>query len=196
MRRILSETGGQTAEELGDHLGISRTAVDQQLKSLERDGYLEKFQRPSTGGRPSYVYRLTADGIHLFPKHYAMFSDLLIALIKDKSGSQALIDYLESLGTALAQQFKYRVNGADDAARIAQVAQLMHELGYEAETIIATDSPIPEIQARNCVYHHLAAQHEEVCKLDLALMSNLLDKDVEQTECMLRGGAVCRFRTH
>lgn len=208
MRQLLTERDGQTAEELASHLGISRSAVDQQLKGLERDGYLEKYQRPSTGGRPSYAYRLTTNGVHLFPKHYALFGDLLISLIKDKSGSAALTEYLEGLGASLAQQFKSRITGEDQAARITQVAQLMQELGYEAAVVernpvernpgqkdaAETDSLIPVIEAHNCVYHHLAEQHEEICKLDLALMGNLLDAEVEQTECMVRGGKACRFR--
>lgn len=194
MQHLLHERGGLTAEELGRSLGISRTAMDQQLKGLERQNYVEKYQRPSTGGRPSNAFRLTIGGIHLFPKHYALFSELLITLIKDKSGGEALTEYLEALGRSLAQEFKHRVRGDSEAQRMQEVAGLMQELGYEAEAIIATDAPNKEIQAFNCVYHHLAAQHEEVCKLDLALLGGLLDTEVEQTECMVRGGTACRFR--
>jgi hypothetical protein len=50
------------------------------------------------------------------------------------------------------------------------------------------------IDARNCVYHHLAAEHPEVCELDLALLSSLLGGKIEHVECMVRGGASCRFR--
>ena len=212
VRQLLVERDGQTADELASYLEISRSAADQQLKGLERDGYVEKYQRPSTGGRPSYAYRLTTAGLHLFPKHYALFSDLLINLIKDKSGSDLLIEYLEGLGTSLAGQFKARISGTDSSTRIHQVAQLMQELGYEAEAITEkrggkrdekkakkeadTEKPslIPVIEAHNCVYHHLASQHEEICRLDLALMENLLDAEVEQMECMVRGGRACRFR--
>ncbi len=202
VRQLLVQRDGQTADELASYLGISRSAADQQLKGLERDGYVEKYQRPSTGGRPSYAYRLTTAGLHLFPKHYALFSDLLINLIKDKSGSDLLIEYLEGLGASLAAQFKARITGKEASTRIHQVAQLMQELGYEAEALpekrvekkAETASLIPVIEAHNCVYHHLASQHEEICRLDLALMGNLLDAEVEQMECMVRGGGSCRFR--
>lgn len=194
LRQLLAEGDGCSAEELAEHLGISRSAVDQQLKNLERDGYTQKFQRASTGGRPSYAYRLTDDGIHLFPKHYSMFSDVLLTLIKDKSGDEALLDYMTSLGSSLAQQFKQRITGMDDSTKMTQVAQLMQELGYEAEALPASVSRPAEICARNCVYHHLAEQHEQVCQLDLALLGDLLGKEVEQTECMVREGSVCRFR--
>jgi len=194
LRHLLAKSDGCTADELALYLGISRSAVDQQLKNLERDSYVEKYQRASTGGRPSYAFRLTSDGIHLFPKHYGMFSNVLLTLIKDKSGDEALQDYMTGLGSSLAQQFKQRITGMDDSARMTQVAQLMQELGYEAEALPESDSEPAEICARNCVYHHLADQHAEVCQLDLALLGDLLGKEVEQTECMVREGSVCRFR--
>jgi DeoR family transcriptional regulator, suf operon transcriptional repressor len=194
MRRLLSSTDSQTADTLAESLDISRNAVDQQLKSLERDGYVERFGLPSTGGRPSQAWRLTADGIHLFPKHYAMFSDLLIKLIKDRSGSEVLIAYLEGLGSSLAAQFRERIQGDTEEKRIEALVQLMKEVGYEAELAPDGDARVPFVDAYNCIYHHLAAEHEEVCKMDLALMEGLTGKKVEHVECMVRGGRRCRFR--
>ena len=194
MRHLMNSREGLTADELAEFLGVSRSAVDQQLKGLARDGFVERAQRASTGGRPGNAYCLSMDGIHLFPKHYSLFSELLIGLIKNKSGPDALTGYLEALGVSLAQQFKQRISSADDEERVEQAAQLMQELGYEAHTIIGTDSPIPAIEAHNCVYHQLASQHPEVCKLDIALLNELLDTEVEQTECMVRGGKACRFQ--
>ena len=70
----------------------------------------------------------------------------------------------------------------------------MRELGYQARTAIDQPGALPLIDARNCVYHHLAREHREVCDFDLALLSTLLDSDIEHVECMLRGGVACRFR--
>jgi hypothetical protein len=33
-----------------------------------------------------------------------------------------------------------------------------------------------------------------VCDFDLALLSSLLNSEIEHVECMLRGGVACRFR--
>jgi predicted ArsR family transcriptional regulator len=68
----------------------------------------------------------------------------------------------------------------------------MTELGYDARSAIA--ARVPEIQARNCVFHHLAQQHPSVCRFDLALLARASGRRVEHAECMLRGGKVCRFR--
>jgi predicted ArsR family transcriptional regulator len=68
----------------------------------------------------------------------------------------------------------------------------MTELGYEAEA--STDQKQPTIEACNCLYHHVAASHPEVCEFDLALLRGVTGADVEHDECMVRGGSVCRFR--
>jgi len=190
---LLEWKEGRSADELAESLGISRSAVHQHLSALERDGYLEKLIRPSQGGRPGYAWRLTNKGVHLFPKQYAFFSELMIRGMKRSLGSDGLVRVLEELGADLARRYASRVEAAaDDAERMRIVAEVLHELGYAARAQ-SVDGRL-EIDARNCVYHDLAAEHPEVCRLDLALLGALLGTDIEHVECMVRGGRACRFR--
>ncbi len=190
---LLEWKEGRSADELAESLGISRSAVHQHLSALERDGYLEKLMRPSQGGRPGYAWRLTNKGVHLFPKQYAFFSELMIRGMKQSLGADGLVRVLTELGTDLAKRYAHRLDGAaDDAQRMRIVAALMNELGYAARA--ASVDGRPEIDARNCVYHDLAAEHPEVCRLDLALLGALLGTEIEHVECMVRGGRTCRFR--
>lgn len=190
---LLEWKEGRSADELAESLRISRSAVHQHLSALERDGYLEKLMRPSQGGRPGYAWRLTNKGVHLFPKQYAFFSELMIRGMKRSLGPEGLMRVLEELGTDIAKRYAPRLEGAtDDAERMRIVADVMQELGYAAR-VKETDGQL-EIDARNCVYHDLAAEHPEVCRLDLALLRALLGRDVHHAECMVRGGRACRFR--
>jgi len=50
------------------------------------------------------------------------------------------------------------------------------------------------MEAYNCIYHDLAQKHHEICAFDLAFMSSLLDKEVEQLSCMAKGDCNCSFR--
>ncbi|MNW06489.1 hypothetical protein D3C71_2029080 [compost metagenome] len=74
-----------------------------------------------------------------------------------------------------------------------RIANHMQQAGYEAQ-LIASTAGETEIVAYNCIFHHLASAHPEVCELDLALIAGLAGRGVEHLECMVRGGAVCRFR--
>lgn len=191
---LLETKSGLSADELAGRLDISRSAVHQHLTALERDGYIEKSAREPRGGRPGYAWRLTDRGVHLFPKHYALFSDLLIESLKDKLGSEALTDLLRDLGARLAKDYAPQLEGLAPEEQIAAVARIMQELGYQARTAPDAGGGPPLIDARNCVYHHLAREHREVCDFDLALLSSLLGADIEHLECMVRGGSACRFR--
>jgi len=191
---LLESKPGLNAEELADRLEISRSAVHQHLAALEKDGYLEKLVTPPRGGRPGYAWRLTDRGVHLFPKQYALFSDLMLRALKKSLGSDGLVHVLEELGADIAKAYAPRLAGKSLDEQIAIVAEIMLELGYQTRTVPDGPGKPPLIDARNCVYHHLAREHSEVCRLDLALLGSLLDADVEHAECMVRGGTACRFR--
>jgi predicted ArsR family transcriptional regulator len=191
---LLENREGMSVEELARELAISRSAVHQHLNALERDDYVEKSAREPRGGRPGYAFRLTDRGVHLFPKHYALFSDLLIRSLKEKFGSEGLSEILRDLGQKLAREHAPRLEGLSTDEQIRAVASIMQELGYQARAVGDGSRALPLIDARNCVYHHLAREHHEVCDFDLALLSSLLNSEIEHVECMLRGGVACRFR--
>ena len=191
---LLETKQGLSADELAGRLSISRSAVHQHLATLERDGYVEKHAREPRGGRPGYAWQLTERGVHLFPKHYALFSDLLIESLKERLGSEALADLLRDLGARLAKDYAARLAGLSHEQQIEAVVEIMQELGYQARTAPDEEGGPPLIDARNCVYHHLAREHREVCDFDLALLSSLLGSRIEHLECMVRGGGACRFR--
>ncbi|MCO6441618.1 MAG: HTH domain-containing protein [Nitrococcus mobilis] len=182
-----------TVDELAEQLAITRSAVHQHLSALEQGGYVQKEVQSPKGGRPGYAWRLTEVGIHLFPKQYALFSNALIRVMKEQLGSTGLADTLRSLGESLAAQFVHRLANKKPDEKVKEVARIMRELGYQSQTDDDPNHELPIIDARNCVYHHLAREHVEVCQLDLALLERLLNAKVDHAECMLRGGKACRF---
>lgn len=191
---LLETKSGMSADALARTLDISRSAVHQHLTALERDGYVEKQSGKPRGGRPGYAWRLTERGVHLFPKQYALFSDLLIRSLKENFGNDGLVEMLRGLGNDLAKDHALRLQGKPVEEQIKEVAEIMRNLGYDARTAPDPQAKLPLIDARNCVYHHLAREHREVCELDLALLSSLLNSDIEHVECMVRGGSACLFR--
>jgi predicted ArsR family transcriptional regulator len=84
-------------------------------------------------------------------------------------------------------------NGADLRQKVARLANVMDELGYDAR-VGADVNSMPAIEADNCIFHELAKKNPEICHFDLALLSSATDSKVEHHECMARGGNVCRFK--
>ena len=193
LKALLHHRKGLTVDELTQELGISRNAVNQHLASLEGNGFIETSSLSSTGGRPSRIYTLTPRGVELFPKHYALFSKLLIHWISQKFDDTEMKACLAELGEHVAQEFLSRVEKKNSLTeKINEVAIIMHELGYEAQ-VRKNSEDLSEIVASNCVFHKLAEECQNVCELDLALLSTLLDGKIEHKECMVRGGGCCRF---
>ncbi len=186
---LLENKEGATAEDLAKAVGVTRSAVHQHLSGLLRDGYVERVDLKKTGGRPGHAFALTADGVHLFPKQYDWFSGLLMGVLARHVTNDQLKDELRAIGRDLAAPLRAGLACETRPQQIAAAARIMSELGY-----VARPAAGAEIEAFNCIYHHLAAERPEVCELDLAFLEALVGERPEHAECMVRGGKACRFR--
>lgn len=183
---------GCSADEIADELRITRTAVRQHLAALERDRYVTRGASRKTAGRPGFVYELTAQGRELFPRRYSWFSSLLLESLRQRHGDDGLADYLRDMAANLSAR-AVEVSGQSPEKRVASLATLMNELGYDAEAR-RDDTGGTELRAYNCVYHHLAEEFPALCAFDVELIRGMSGHDVEHAECMIRGGRCCRFR--
>jgi DeoR family suf operon transcriptional repressor len=190
---LLNNRVGLSVDQLAKQQGISRNATNQHLSSLSNQGLIEYSLRPSSGGRPVKSHYLTPAGLELFPRHYALLSNLLIGWIRSHPDQQALINCLQSLGMHLASDYAVRVDKLNSLPlKISEVAVILTELGYVAGTYTSDDGA-SGIVANNCIFHQVASDCEQVCELDLSLMGTLLNARIDHQECMVRGGLCCRF---
>lgn len=184
---LLYQPSGMSIDELAAQLQVTRTAVRQHLDALGRDGLVERGPTRPTGRRPEQLHRLSERGRELFPRQYQLLADLLLGEVAQLIGERELVALMRGLGRRLAASLEQQK--VDETRIVAH----MNEVGYQAE-LIARSGGEREIVAHNCVFHHLASRHPTVCELDLALIGSLGGAAVEHGECMVRGGAVCRFR--
>jgi predicted ArsR family transcriptional regulator len=198
LKLLLQNKSGMGIDALAAELGISRTAVQQHIASLERDGYLVSDSFAKTAGRPVRLYILTEEGINLFPKQYSWFSELVLDDIKETQGNAGLEDFMHRLGVRTANSLLPQVEGKTEAEKIDFLINTMQGMGYEAGVApqTQTDGEEPLINACNCVYHTIAMKYEQVCEFDRALISTVLGKEVEQTQCMAKGKHTCQFLLH
>ncbi|WCM53878.1 MarR family transcriptional regulator [Pseudomonas sp. WJP1] len=187
LNALLHHASGMSIDELAEHLAVTRTAIRQHLAALERDGLVSRGETRPTGRRPEQLYQLTDHAREQFPRQYQLLASALIDEVADIIGPEALATLMRNLGRKLALDREQQV--VDEA----KIVQHMNQAGYEAEVFFRSSGD-PEIVAHNCVFHRLAAAHPVVCELDLALIGALGGAEVDHTECMVRGGTVCRFK--
>jgi DeoR family transcriptional regulator, suf operon transcriptional repressor len=195
LNQLLEHRSGATLEELTKAVGLSRTAVNQQLFSLEKDGFVCKSTPRKTAGRPRHVYVLTDAGANLFPKQYSWFSRMLVETLRQQVGAGQVSQYMYDLGVKLSAALIPRLVGKNRTERINEIVKIMNETGFVARTFAAASGDkLPRVECRNCVYHDLSKDYPEVCRFDIGFLSGLMGAEVEHQACMQRGGDVCQFR--
>lgn len=195
LNQLMERKSGATLDELVTAVGLSRTAVNQHLMALEREGYVRKAAPRKSGGRPQNVYVLTEEGTNRFPKQYSWFSKLLIQTLRQQLGEERVSQYMYDLGVKLSADLIPRLIGKNRGERIAEIVKIMNETGFIARTVSPEGSDkLPRVECKNCVYHDLSKDYPEVCRFDIGFLSGLMGAEVEQQACVQRGGDSCRFR--
>jgi predicted ArsR family transcriptional regulator len=195
LRHLLEHKSGATLDEVARALGLSRTAVNQQLAALEREGSIGKAAPRKSGGRPQHVYVLTEQGANRFPKQYSWFSKMLIETLRREVGEQQVSQFMYDLGVKRSADLIPRLVGKNRAERIDEIVNIMNETGFAARTVApGSAEKLPRVECKNCVYHDLSREYPEVCRFDIGFLAGLMGAEVEHQSCMQRGGDSCRFR--
>jgi predicted ArsR family transcriptional regulator len=185
---------GVSVDELGDSIGVTRTAVRQHLAALIREGLVEPGRQRPSRGRPIQLFALTDAGRESFPRHYSWFAQMLVEAITEEHGTAGLRTRLGRIAAAALAQLEQQAPRPETREeRIERVATVMDQLGYDARAVPG-DGALPDIEADNCVFHELATKQPEICQFDIALISGYTGGPVELHECAARGGHVCRFK--
>lgn len=193
LKLLLRHKGGLTVDELGTRLQVTRNAIRQHLAALEGGGLVEHGQSKATGGRPTQLYVLSQKGRELFPRQYSWLAQLMLESVKQEDGGGELRKRLGAMGTKVGSQLRAQhptLRTRSD--RVLKLAELMEQLGYNTAGTTVLDPTV--ISADNCVFHDLALKDPEVCQFDLALLATFSESRVDLTECMAKGGHVCRFK--
>ncbi|MEK7265285.1 MAG: MarR family transcriptional regulator [Pseudomonadota bacterium] len=192
LRLLLRNKAGLTVDGVIAGLGISRTAVNQHLTALERDGYVVRKDVIATGGRPSRVFALSAHGVEFFPKKYDLMSVKMLETLIDAIGPDGTRRALEKIGKDLGAELSGNTKARKLAEILPPLTDLLEELGFDAT--LKTDAQEQVISAHNCIYHALAQAHPEICALDLALLREASGAKVEHLSCMAKGDNACCFK--
>lgn len=192
LRALLAAPQGASVEALCQALHVTHNAVRQHLAALIAAGYVERGMAQPTGGRPQARYLLLPAGRELFPRNYGLIATGILEHLYASAGKAGVQALLATIGQELGSAAASRVDGADDAAIAARLAEQLDALGYEASTVKRDGET--QVEAYNCVFHTLAKQHPDVCRFDLAFMEAATGRPIQHMECLQRGGQACRFR--
>ncbi len=169
-----------TVEQLARALGLTDNGLRAHLAVLERDGIVRQrgsVRRSSGGGgKPAYVYELTEEAEHLFPKAYEPALGRLLDVLSERLGSEESEALLRSVGRRLAGEHSVRTN--DARARLEAAVDVFNELGGLVELEEHDGGFV--IRGYSCPLAGVTQDHPEVCRMAETLIAELAGVPVHE----------------
>jgi DeoR family suf operon transcriptional repressor len=191
---VLQRRGRATIKDLELALGVTATAVRQQLRTLVAEEYVKQDSERNGRGRPRNVYSLTAKGRSLIPRHYDEFTNGLLRELLISEGPKKVEDLLSRMGRRLAAQYESEVAGLATVERTARLTELLNAKGIMTEMRLQPDGIV--FHEYTCPYYDLAREYRAICDMEEDMIAQVIRQPVELIECTLDGSHGCQFRIH
>ena len=189
---ILQRQGSVTIKELEAGLGVTATAVRQQLTGLLADGYIQQEIERAGRGRPKHVYSLTPKGRSLFPHHYDEFTNSLLREILISEGPDKVQELLGRMGQRMAAQYEGQLAGLSSSERATKLTELLNAKGIMAELTFEPDGIV--FHEYTCPYYELARENRAICDMEEDMIAHAVKQPVALVSCTLDGHHGCQFK--
>lgn len=181
-----------TVVQLCEHLGVTRNAVNVQLKQLEAEGKVRRSSALQTGspGKPAVIYEAAPGSEDSASGAYRVFLLGLLATLGKQLSGQQLETVLEETGRRLARENKLPVS-ADFNKNLAQAMAIVDALGANAEAV--ADGETVLVRNYSCPVAGAVRESPCVCKAMAAYFSEATGRPVTE-ECLREGRLICQYR--
>lgn len=191
--RILQSRGSASIKDLELALGVTATAVREQVAHLIAEDVIAAQRVRGEVGRPFYVYSLTAKAQELFPKDYGELAHLLLQEIVALDGPDKLQLLLNRVGDRLAAQYAGHLRGQELEDKLRALADLLVQKGVGAAVQAEAVGDGFVLHANTCPYFAVVQDHREICDMEQQMLSRLLGAEVVLGDCILDGHTGCQF---
>lgn len=198
----LRRDGPLSPDDLVGRLGISRTAVLQQLRALESSGLVGRHAVRHGVGRPRHLYEVTPEAQSAFPSSYDRLSEGLLEAIETIGGRALLNEVFRTRRAKLAARARQRLReaGLADAPlaeRVAVLARIQDEAGYLASSEVVSGpggEPLVRLYEYNCAIHAVATCHPDACRCEIGWFRDVLGAQVVRETHIAAGARSCTYR--
>jgi predicted ArsR family transcriptional regulator len=181
--------GGRTVNELAEQLSLSDNAVRAHLLTLERDGLVTPGGTVKGYRKPHFVYVLTEDARHIFPKFYDSLFNRLLDSLKRRLPVSGVIAMLEEVGRNIGTT-RAATRSEPLEKRVENALAALQELGGAAVAVAEGEKVL--IQSSGCPFADAVSEHPEVCKVAESLVQEIVGEPVREV-CDRTSAPRCRF---
>ncbi|MGE3540432.1 MAG: helix-turn-helix transcriptional regulator [Candidatus Tectimicrobiota bacterium] len=190
--KLLQQRGPVSIKEIEAALGVTTTAVRQQLTTLMTAEMVTAETVREKRGRPFAVYRLAEKGQALFARGYEELALALLEEILRLPESETAHLLLHRVSTRLGQQYAERMHGAAVAERLQELATLLAAHGIINKVDEKADAFV--LTEYGCPYYGVAREHREVCGMETQAIELALGSPVTLYQSQLDGHNSCQFQ--
>ncbi|MDA8204150.1 MAG: winged helix-turn-helix transcriptional regulator [Chloroflexi bacterium] len=192
----LRRQGPLSPDLLAGQFGVSRTAVLQQLRTLELDGLVERHSLRHGVGRPRHLYDVTERAQPMMPASYDRLSMSLVGAVGEIGGPELLERVFEARRAAQVRNIRerFRARGLANAPladRARELTVVQAEQGYMSE-LIEGDEGLRLVE-HNCPIQQVAAEAPAACEAEVRLFAEVLGVDVVRERHIAGGGRSCVY---
>src|SRR4051812_46581176 len=162
--RTIQRLGSASIKDLEASLGVTTTAVREQIAHLLGEGFLQATRVRGDVGRPYYVYSLTTKAQELFPKDYAALAQLLLEETLAMHGPEGLRQLLNRVSRRMADKLSDQTQGKELSQKLLGLVAALGETGMEVsmQPVENRDGDFV-LRTPTCPYFDVAKNHREIC---------------------------------
>jgi predicted ArsR family transcriptional regulator len=190
--RLLQQQGALSIKAIETALGVTTTAVRQQMTALHAAGLVTATTIREKRGRPHAIYSLSEKGQTLFACGY---EDLALVLLEEVLGltqPESTRQILQRVSTRLGAQYAEEIHGAALAERLQEFVALLEKRGILITLTEERDAFV--LTEYGCPYYGLAREHREVCGMEIEAIEQALGSQVTLRQSQLDGHHGCQFQ--
>jgi predicted ArsR family transcriptional regulator len=190
--KLLQQRGELRIKDIEAALGVTSTAVRQQLNALLAENLVASTRVREKRGRPHAIYRLSDKGQALFARGYANLAIVLLEEILEVAEPELAQQLFRRVSTRLGEQYTAHMLGEALRERLEALVSRLHTHGIITQVDEADDLFV--LTEYGCPYLRVAQQHREVCEMEIEAMEQVLGTEVTLCHSQLDGHHGCQFQ--
>lgn len=190
--KLLQQRGELRIKEIETAMGVTSTAVRQQLNALVAEELVASTMVREKRGRPHAIYRLSEKGQALFARGYANLAMVLLEEVLELSEPKLAQQLFQRVSARLGEQYAGNMPGEALSERLEALVGRLHTHGIITQVDEAEDLFV--LTEYGCPYFRVAQQHREVCEMEIEAMEQALGTEVTLCHSQLDGHHGCQFQ--
>jgi predicted ArsR family transcriptional regulator len=172
----IARNGPLTIRQLVDAVGVTTTAIREQVVRLTEEGWLIRSQQHGAVGRPADVYALSRRAMRLFGGRADGLARVLVETIIEELGPARGREVLRAASHRLADRVEPGLRGESTADRLRQLEAALRETGDIVEADMSGGRM--RLTVFTCPYGGNPDEHGELCEMESQTFSELVGKPV------------------